>query len=83
MPSETATPKLRHRTMAHTIACAQTTAVVTTLVVPRLTTTDAANLGANAYLILSGCMARILTFTYFSMSETKGTFVGIAEMYDA
>lgn len=84
MASEIATPKLRHHTMAYTIACAQTTAVITTLVVPQLTTADAANLGARAYFIFAGCMACILIFTYFSMPETKDrTFAEIDEMYDA
>ncbi|KAH8431249.1 uncharacterized protein LDX57_008911 [Aspergillus melleus] len=84
MPSEIATPKLRHHTMAYTIACAQITAVITTLVVPQLTTADAAGLGARAYLIFAGCMACILVFTYFFMPETKDrTFAEINEMYEA
>ncbi|KAJ5034001.1 hypothetical protein NUH16_005419 [Penicillium rubens] len=84
MPSEMATPKLRHHTMAYTIACAQTTAVITTLVVPQLTSADAANLGAKTYLIFAGCMAAIIVFFYFSMPETRGrTFAEIDEMYAA
>jgi hypothetical protein len=84
MPSEMATPKLRHHTMAYTIACAQTTAVVTTLVVPQLTSADAANLGAKTYLIFAGCMAAIIVFFYFFMPETRGrTFAEIDEMYAA
>ncbi|KAJ5753804.1 uncharacterized protein N7511_007957 [Penicillium nucicola] len=82
MPSEMATPKLRHHTMSYTVACAQTTAVITTLVVPQLTTADAANLGAKTYLIFAGCMAGILVFFYFLMPETRGrTFAEIDEMY--
>ncbi|KNG85816.1 putative sugar transporter [Aspergillus nomiae NRRL 13137] len=84
MPSEMATPKLRHHTMAYTIACAQTTAVITTLVVPRLTAPDAANLGAKAYLIFAGCMVCIVIFTFCFLPETKGrTFAEIDELYDA
>lgn len=84
MPSEMATPKLRHHTMSYTIACAQTTAVITTLVVPQLTSADAANLGAKAYLIFAGCMAFIIVFFYFFMPETRGrTFAEIDEMYEA
>ncbi|QRD84291.1 permease of the major facilitator superfamily [Aspergillus flavus] len=84
MPSEMATPKLRHHTMAYTIACAQTTAVITTLVVPRLTAPDAANLGAKAYLIFAGCMCCIVVFTFCFLPETKGrTFAEIDELYDA
>ncbi|KAE8144185.1 hypothetical protein BDV25DRAFT_107508 [Aspergillus avenaceus] len=84
MPSEMATPKLRHHTMAYTIACAQATAVITTLVVPRLTAPDAANLGAKAYLIFAGCMSCIVVFTYLFMPETKGrAFAEIDEMYAA
>ncbi|OQD88460.1 hypothetical protein PENSOL_c072G03311 [Penicillium solitum] len=84
MPSEMATPKLRHHTMAYTVACAQTTAVITTLVVPQLTSADAANLGAKTYLIFAGCMAGIIVFFYFFMPETRGrTFAEIDEMYAA
>ncbi|KXG51181.1 Major facilitator superfamily domain, general substrate transporter [Penicillium griseofulvum] len=84
MPSEMATPKLRHHTMSYTIACAQTTAVITTLVVPRLTSADAAGLGAKTYLIFAGCMAAIIVFFYFFMPETRGrTFAEIDEMYAA
>ncbi|KAJ5139075.1 uncharacterized protein N7515_003923 [Penicillium bovifimosum] len=84
MPSEMATPKLRHHTMSYTIACAQTTAVITTLVVPQLTSADAANLGAKTYLIFAGCMAVILVCFYFLLPETRGrTFAEIDEMYAA
>lgn len=84
MPSEMATPKLRHHTMSYTVACAQSTAVVTTLVVPQLTSADAANLGAKTYLIFAGCMAAIMAFYYFLMPETRGrTFAEIDAMYAA
>ncbi|KAJ5092274.1 hypothetical protein NUU61_007144, partial [Penicillium alfredii] len=84
MPSEIATPKLRHHTMSYTIACAQTTAVITTLAVPQLTSADAANLGAKTYLIFAGCMAAILVFVFFFMPETRArTFAEIDEMYAA
>ncbi|PWY78601.1 sugar transporter [Aspergillus eucalypticola CBS 122712] len=84
LPSEMATPKLRHHTMAYTIACAQTTAVITTLVVPQLTAPDAANLGPKTYLVFAGCMACILIFAYLFIPETKGrTFVEIDAMYNA
>jgi MFS family permease len=84
MPSEIATPKLRHYTMSYTIACQEITAVITTLVVPHLTSADAANLGAKTYLIFAGCMGAILVFMYFFMPETRGrTFAEIDEMYAA
>ncbi|KAJ5612357.1 hypothetical protein N7510_005551 [Penicillium lagena] len=84
MPSEMATPKLRHHTMSYTIACAQTTAVITTLAVPQLTSADAANLGAKTYLVFAGCMAAIIVFVFFFMPETRGrTFAEIDEMYAA
>lgn len=84
MPSEMATPKLRHHTMSYTVACAQSTAVITTLVVPQLTSADAANLGAKTYLIFAGCMAAIIVFFYFLMPETRGrSFAEIDEMYAA
>ncbi|KAJ9313712.1 hypothetical protein DTO271D3_6016 [Paecilomyces variotii] len=84
MPSEIATPKLRNHTMAYTIACAQTTAVITTFAVPQFTSADAANLGAKTYLIFAGLMACIIVFAFFFMPETRGrTFAEIDEMYDA
>ncbi|CEO58449.1 hypothetical protein PMG11_03173 [Penicillium brasilianum] len=84
MPSEMATPKLRHHTMSYTIACQEVTAVITTLVVPQLTSADAADLGAKTYLIFAGCMAAIIVFVYFYMPETRGrTFAEIDEMYAA
>lgn len=84
MPSEIATPKLRHHTMSYTIACQEITAVITTLVVPQLTSADAANLGAKTYLVFAGCMAGILVFMYLLMPETRGrTFAEIDEMYAA
>ncbi|KAJ5204026.1 uncharacterized protein N7498_004905 [Penicillium cinerascens] len=84
MPSEMATPKLRHHTMSYTIACQEITAVITTLVVPQLTSADAANLGAKTYLVFAGCMAGIIVFVYFLMPETRGrTFAEIDEMYAA
>ncbi|KAL4867314.1 hypothetical protein BDV12DRAFT_198390 [Aspergillus spectabilis] len=84
MPFEIATPKLRNHTMAYTIACAQTSAVITTFAVPQLTSADAAGLGAKTYLVFAGCMACVLAFVYFYMPETKGrTFAEVDEMYDA
>lgn len=84
MPSEIATAKLRNHTMAYTIMCAQTTAVITTIAVPQLTSADAANLGSKTYLVFAGCMAGVLIFAYFLMPETRGrTFAEIDEMYDA
>ncbi|KAJ5570322.1 uncharacterized protein N7459_009752 [Penicillium hispanicum] len=84
MPSEMATPKLRHHTMSYTIACQGTTAVITTLAVPQLTAADAANLGAKTYLVFAGFMAAIIIFMYFLMPETRGrTFAEIDEMYAA
>ncbi|KAJ5628401.1 hypothetical protein N7490_010629 [Penicillium lividum] len=84
MPSEMATTKLRHYVMSYTIACQGVTAVITTLVVPQLTSADAANLGAKTYLIFAGCMAAIIVFMYFLMPETRGrTFAEIDEMYAA
>lgn len=84
MPSEMATPKLRHHTMPYTIACAQATAVITTLVVPQLTSSDAANLGARTYLIFAGCMAVVFVFSFFLLPETRRrTFAEIDEIYAA
>jgi Na+/melibiose symporter-like transporter len=84
MPSEMATPKLRHHTMSYTVACAEITAVITTLAVPQLTSADAANLNAKTYLVFAGCMAGIIIFMYCLMPETRGrTFAEIDEMYAA
>lgn len=84
MPSEIPTTKLRSYTMSYTIAWAQTTAVITTIVVPQLTAADGAGLGAKMYLVFAGCMVGIIAFEYFLMPETKNrTFAEIDEMYDA
>lgn len=84
MPSEIPTTKLRSYTMSYTIAWAQTTAVITTIVVPQLTAEDGAGLGAKMYLVFAGCMVGIIAFVYFLMPETKNrTFAEIDEMYDA
>lgn len=84
MPSEIATPKLRHHTMSYTIACQEVTAVITTLVVPQLTAADAAGLGAKTYLVFAGCMALIIGFVWLCMPETRGrTFAEIDEIYEA
>jgi sugar porter (SP) family MFS transporter len=84
LPAEIATPKLRNYTMSYTIAWAQTTAVITTFVVPQLTAADGANLGAKTYLVFAGCMVGVIVFVYFLVPETKGrTFAEIDELYDA
>jgi MFS family permease len=83
LPPEISTPKLRSHTMAYTVACAQTTAVITTFAVPQLTSAGAANLGAKTYLVFAGCMFCIIIWSYFVIPETKGrTYAEIDEMYD-
>lgn len=83
LPSEIATPRLRNLTMSYTIAWCQATAVVTTFVVPQLTFSDAAGLGAKTYLVFAGCVAVVIVLTAFYLPETKGrTFAEIDEMYD-
>lgn len=80
MPSEIPTSKLRSYTMSYTIAWAQTTAVITTIVVPQLTAADGAGLGAKMYLVFAGCMVFVITFVYFLLPETRGrTFAEIDE----
>ncbi|KAJ4391827.1 hypothetical protein N0V93_005447 [Gnomoniopsis smithogilvyi] len=84
MPSEIPTTKLRSYTMSYTIAWAQTTAVITTIVVPQLTAADGAGLGAKMYLVFAGCMVGVITFVYFLLPETRNrTFAEIDELYDA
>lgn len=84
MPSEIPTTRLRSYTMSYTIAWAQTTAVITTIVVPLITAQDGAGLGAKMYLVFAGCMVFVITFVYFLLPETRGrTFAEIDEMYDA
>jgi MFS family permease len=83
LPPEIATPKMRSHTMAYTVACCQTTAVITTFAVPQLTSAGAANLGAKTYLVFAGCMACVIVWSFFLMPETKGrTYAEIDEMYD-
>lgn len=80
MPSEIPTTKLRSYTMSYTIAWAQTTAVITTIVVPQLTAADGAGLGAKMYLVFAGCMVGVITFVYFLLPETRNrTFAEIDE----
>lgn len=83
LPPEISTPKLRSYTMAYTVACCQTTAVITTFAVPQLTSAGAANLGAKTYLVFAGCMACVIVWSYLLMPETKDrTYAEIDEMYD-
>lgn len=80
MPSEIPTAKLRSYTMSWTIAWAQTTAVITTVVVPQLTAEDGAGLGAKMYLVFAGCMIFVITFVFFLLPETRHrTFAEIDE----
>lgn len=80
MPSEIPTAKLRSYTMSWTIAWAQTTAVITTVVVPQLTASDGAGLGAKMYLVFAGCMVGVITFVWFLLPETRSrTFAEIDE----
>ncbi|KAJ9132589.1 Major facilitator superfamily domain, general substrate transporter [Pleurostoma richardsiae] len=82
MPSEIPTPRLRNMTMSYAIAWGQTTAVITTFASPQLVNTDAANLGAKAYLVWGGCMVGVITFMYFMLPDTNGRTVGeVDEMY--
>ncbi|KAE8231465.1 hypothetical protein CF326_g3521 [Tilletia indica] len=82
LPSEAPTPRLRNPTMSYAIAWGQTTAVITTFAVPRLTNKDSANLGAKTYLIFGGCMVFITIWCYFALPETKNrTSAEIDELY--
>ncbi|KAK9384409.1 hypothetical protein V1515DRAFT_611657 [Lipomyces mesembrius] len=83
IPSEVATVRLRNHTMSYTVAWCQITAVITTFAVPQITSAGAGNLGPKAYLVFGGCMACILTFTFFMIPESKGlTFPQIDETYE-
>lgn len=66
MPSEIPTTKLRSYTMSYTIAWAQTTAVITTVVVPQITAADAGGLGAKTYLVSSIMCLPALPFVPFA-----------------
>ncbi|KAK9328501.1 general substrate transporter [Lipomyces starkeyi] len=83
VPSEVATVRLRNHTMSYTVGWCQITAVITTFAVPQITSAGAGNLGPKAYLVFGGCMACIITFTFFMIPESKGlTFLQIDEMYE-
>ncbi|CAG9951564.1 unnamed protein product [Clonostachys rosea f. rosea IK726] len=83
LPAEIPTPRLRNLTSAYTIGCSYITAVLTTLVVPQLTSADAANLGAKTYLVFGGLVAIILVFYYIYLPETaRRTLVEIDELYE-
>ncbi|KAL7941078.1 general substrate transporter [Trichoderma barbatum] len=80
---EILTSKLQSHTMAYTVACCQTTAVITTFAVPQLTSADAANLGPRTYLVFAGGMACIVFWSYLLTPETKDrTCSDIDEIYN-
>lgn len=82
LPTEIPKPELRNMTTSYTLACAYTTAVITTFAVPQLVSADAANLGAKTYLVFGGIVAGILAFYYTFLPETSGrTFAEINELY--
>jgi MFS family permease len=82
LPTEIPRPELRNLTTSYTLACAYTTAVITTFAVPQIVSADAANLGAKTYLIFGGIVAAILAFYYTFLPETSGrTFAEINELY--
>jgi sugar porter (SP) family MFS transporter len=83
LPTEIPRPELRNMTTSYTLACAYTTAVITTFAVPQLVSADAANLGAKTYLVFAGIVAFILAFYYMLLPETAGrTFAEINELYE-
>ncbi|KAL6248662.1 hypothetical protein RBB50_004917 [Rhinocladiella similis] len=83
LPTEIPTARLRNMTTSYALACAYTTAVITTFAVPQLVSADAANLGAKTYLVFGGCVVCILVFYYLFLPETAGrTFAEIDEMYE-
>ncbi|KAH6675974.1 MFS transporter [Halenospora varia] len=84
IPTEISAPSLREPTMAWALIWSYTTAVITTFAVPQITSADAGNLGAKAFLIFGGCMVVIMIFIYFYLPETKGRALDeIDEMYTA
>ncbi|KAL9931277.1 hypothetical protein V8E36_009884 [Tilletia maclaganii] len=83
LPSEAPTPRLRNPTMSYAIAWGQTTAVITTFAVPRLTNKDSAALGAKTYLVFGACTVATLIWCYFDLPETKGrSYAEIDELYE-
>ncbi|KAK0533081.1 hypothetical protein OC842_003095 [Tilletia horrida] len=84
LPSEAPTPRLRNPTMSYAIAWGQTTAVITTFAVPRLTNADSANLGAKTYLVFGGLTIFTLVWSFFELPETKNrTSAEIDELYES
>lgn len=70
-------------TTSYTLACAYTTAVITTFAVPQLVSANAANLGAKTYLVFGGIVAFLLAFYYTYLPETsEKTFAEMNEMYE-
>lgn len=83
LPTEIPTARLRNMTTSYTLACAYTTAVLTTFAVPQLVSSTAAGLGAKTYLVFGGCVSIVLVVYYFFLPETAGrTFAEIDEMYE-
>ena len=82
IPSEYPAPQLRARTMSYAIFNGQLTAVVTTFVVPQLTSADAAALGAKTYLIFGGVCVIVVALAWVYLPETAGrTTREIEELY--
>lgn len=72
IPSEYPAPQLRARTMSYAIFNGQLTAVVTTFVVPQLTSADAAGLGAKTYLVFGAVCVVVVLLAWVYLPETAG-----------
>lgn len=86
LPTEIPEPRLRSITTSYTLACAYTTAVLTTFTVPHLVSVgpQAAGLGSKTYLVFGGCVLVVLVLYSCFLPETAGrTFAEIQEMYEA
>ncbi|KAH8802764.1 MFS transporter [Xylogone sp. PMI_703] len=82
LPTEIPTARLREPTMAWSTFWSYTTAIITTFAVPQITSADAGNLGAKAFLVFGGCMFITIIWTYFYLPETTNrTLAEIDELY--
>ncbi|QYS96915.1 MFS domain-containing protein [Trichoderma simmonsii] len=83
LPTEIPTAHLREPSMTWTLFWSYVTAIITTFAIPQLTSADAGNLGAKAFLVFGGFMLITIVWSYFYLPETaKRTLAEIDELYE-
>ncbi|OQV06594.1 hypothetical protein CLAIMM_11140 [Cladophialophora immunda] len=81
-PTEIPTAALREPAQSWSLIWAYSTAVISSFAAPQITSPDAGNLGAKAFLIFAGFMLLTIIWTYFYYPETASRTLGeIDELY--